>query len=235
MSEQRNVIYRIENAEGDIVNIGETSDRVTSRMDSKFKETKFIRYAMSNNTYLRIMTPQSRRVSHKEAEAVYLNNFVAKHRAMPILNSKRESPRISPTEWPSGLRALARSLNSTELGISNTSRGRSKTPNQKWIESCEGLKPNDFENYCKDSEIVYEGNGVLYFIGPKHIAVFYKTRMTRRWRYQYSVSHWDFVMDEDSEIKIYDTVKKRVTYWRASGVGKSLFSKITELALRTNW
>tara|TARA_B110000902_G_C14155617_1_gene531268 strand:- start:104 stop:811 length:708 start_codon:yes stop_codon:yes gene_type:complete len=235
MSEHRNVIYRIENDEGDIVNIGETSDRVRTRMDSKFKETKFIQYAISNNTYLRIMTPQSRRVSHKEAEAVYLNNFQAKHRGLPTLNSRRESPRISPTEWGSGLRSLARSVNSTEIGISNTNRGRLKTPNQKWIESREGLQPNDFENYCKDSEVVYEQSGVLYFIGPKYSAVFYKKRLTRKWKYRYSVFHWDFFMNENSKIGVYDSGNKRVTDWTASGVGELLFSKITELALRTNW
>ena len=91
MANNRNVIYRIENSQGDILNIGETNDKVESRMKDKFKENKFIRAAMEQDLYLRIMTPTNRRISTKEAEAVYLNLYNSEHRRLPLLNSKKES------------------------------------------------------------------------------------------------------------------------------------------------
>jgi hypothetical protein len=233
MANNRNVIYRIENSQGDILNIGETNDKVESRMKSKFKENKFIRSAMEQDLYLRIMTPTNRRVSTKEAEAVYLNLFYSEHRRLPVLNSKKESPSIGTDEWSSGLRALARSMSSPDIGNSNTTRGKVKSPDQIWISSLQSLQPGDFEKYCPEAEIVYKQGKLLYFIGPTFTAIFKKG-----WgkpKFSEIAYHWDFFLNESGEIRVFHPETSENYPWRVLGDGILLYTRITDLALRTAW
>ena len=233
MANNRNVIYRIENSQGDILNIGETNDKIESRMKSKFKENKFIRAAMEQDLYLRIMTPNNRRVSTKEAEAVYLNLFYSEHRRLPVLNSKKESPSIGTDEWSSGLRALARSMSSTDIGNSNTTRGKVKSPDQIWISSLECLESGDFEKYCPEAEIVYKQGKLLYFIGPEFTAIFKKGLV--KTKFIDTAYHWDFFLNESGEIRVFDPEKSENYFWNVSGNGIVLYTRITDLALRTAW
>ena len=233
MANNRNVIYRIEDREGGILNIGETNDKVESRMKSKFKENKFIRAAMEQDLYLRIMTPTSLRVSTKEAEAVYLNLFYSEHRRLPVLNSKKESPSIGTDEWSSGLRALARSMSSPDIGNSNTTRGKVKSPDQIWISSLQSLQPGDFEKYCPEAEIVYKQGKLLYFIGPTFTAIFQK-----RWgkyKFRETAYHWDFFLSESGEIRVFHPETSDNYSWNVSDDGIVLYTRITDLALRTAW